>query len=159
LTTENNFYQILPQINISRDKQGCLIIDAPFLSEKKVVTKDLVEIYSDNKFKWLGRHDHIINSGGIKLFPEQIEEKLTNLIKQRFFVSGVPDKILGEKLILVIEGVEQRDLLQKIVAFRKENKLNLNNYEIPKEIYFVKKFIETETKKLRRNEILEFINH
>jgi len=158
LTTENDFYKTFPQIKISRDKRECLIIDAPFISDKKVITNDLVEIYSDNKFKWLGRHDHIINSGGIKLIPEQIEEKLTNLIDQRFFVCGIPDKILGEKLILVIEGLEQRDLLQKIVTFHKENKVNLNNFEIPKEIYFVDKFIETGTKKLKRNEIIDIIN-
>jgi o-succinylbenzoate---CoA ligase len=157
-TAENNFYQTLPQINISRDKRECLIIDAPLISDNKVITNDLVEIYSKNKFKWLGRYDHIINSGGIKLIPEQIEEKLASLIEQRFFVSSMSDSILGEKLILVVEGAEQRDLLKKIATFHKENRTILNNFEIPKEIYFVKKFIETGTKKLKRNEIIDIIN-
>ncbi len=158
LTAENNFYQTLPQINISRDKRGCLIIDALEISDKKVITNDLVEIYADNKFKWLGRYDLIINSGGIKLIPEEIEEKLTNIIDQRFFVSGIPDMILGEKLILVVEGVEQRGLLQKIVTFHKDNKTIFNNFEIPKEIYFVHKFFETDTKKIKRNETIDIIN-
>ncbi len=59
---------------------------------------------SDTEFEWLGRYDSIINSGGVKLIPERIEEKLSAIIKDRFFVAGIPDEILGEKLVLIIEG-------------------------------------------------------
>lgn len=157
-TAENDYYKILPNIKISQDKRGCLIINAPKLSDKILITNDLVEIQSRNKFKWLGRYDHIINSGGVKLIPEQIEEKLAGLIQQRFFISGRADKVLGEKLILIIEGAEQPDLLRKIVKFHKENPTILNNFEIPKQIYFVKEFKETESKKILRDEILKIIN-
>jgi O-succinylbenzoic acid--CoA ligase len=157
-TAKNDYYKILPNIKISQDKRGCLIIDAPKLSDKILITNDLVEIQSKNKFKWLGRYDHIINSGGVKLIPEQIEEKLASLIQQRFFISGRADKVLGEKLILIIEGTEQPDLLRKIVRLHKENPTFLNNFEIPKQIYFVKEFKETESKKILRDEILKIIN-
>ena len=101
-------------ISISKDKRGCLIIDAPTISEKKVTTNDLVELISSTEFKWLGRFDSIINSGGIKLIPEQIEEKLSKVISQRFFVAGISDKLLGEKLILIIEGIDNKDILGQI---------------------------------------------
>jgi O-succinylbenzoic acid--CoA ligase len=34
----------------------------------------LVEIINENEFIFLGRIDTVVNSGGIKLIPEQIEE-------------------------------------------------------------------------------------
>ena len=81
-----NNYITLPNIQIAIDKRNCLVIKAPKVSKNKIITNDLVEIISKNQFRWLGRVDHIINSGGIKLIPEQIEEKLSKIIKQRFFV-------------------------------------------------------------------------
>lgn len=153
---EKDYYSILPNITISKDDRGCLVIDAPKISDKKIITNDLVEVISPTEFKWLGRFDTIINSGGIKLMPEQIEEKLAKIIEQRFFVAGIPDTILGEKLIMVIEAQKgefyKNELSQKI----KHLKL-LSKYEIPKEIYFVNPFLETETKKINRNKTLKLI--
>ncbi len=147
LVEESN-YEILPDVSISKDERGCLVINAPKVSKQLVVTNDLIELISPSKFKWLGRFDTIINSGGIKLIPEQIEAKLTEIISQRFFVAGIPDVNLGEKLILIIEAENSldKDLLLK----RVKELENLLKYEIPKEIYYVKQFIETPTKKIDR---------
>jgi O-succinylbenzoic acid--CoA ligase len=51
----------------------------------------------------LGRNDNVVNSGGIKLIPEQIEEQLS-AYSSRFFVGESQMLTLGEKLVLVIEG-------------------------------------------------------
>ncbi|MDP3359423.1 MAG: AMP-binding protein [Lutibacter sp.] len=142
-------YTILPNIQISLDQRGCLVIDAPTISEEKVVTNDLVELISSTEFKWLGRIDNVINSGGIKLIPEQIEEKLAEIIENRFFVAGKKDEILGEKLILIVEGINNGDLLNKIQQLK-----SLSTYEIPKEIYFLEKFTETQTNKIDRAKTL-----
>jgi len=146
-------YITLPNIQISVDHRGCLLIDAPTISEEKVITNDLVELISSTAFKWLGRIDNVINSGGIKLIPEQIEEKLAEIIENRFFVAGKKDEILGEKLILIIEGIKNEDLLNKIHQLK-----SLSTYEIPKEIYFIEKFIETETNKIDRTKTLILCN-
>ena len=69
-------FKTLPNIKITTDTRSCLVIEAPKIADKPIVTNDLVELISDNEFKWLGRYDSIINSGGIKLIPEQIEKKL-----------------------------------------------------------------------------------
>ena len=158
LTDENDYYQTLPFITISQDKRDCLTIDAPAITDKLVITNDIVDVLSETKFKWLGRVDLVINSGGIKLLPEQIEEKLENLIDQRFFVYGKADMVLGEKLILIVEGNEQVGLMQEIVDFQMKNPTCLHKYEIPKEIYFVLKFVETDTKKIKRKEVIDIIN-
>lgn len=154
-------YKTLPNIKISVDERGCLVIEAPTISKKNVITNDLVEFISEKEFKWLGRIDNVINSGGIKLIPEQIEEKIARIIESRFFVAGKHDEILGEKLILVIEEamIEELknsrniDLLKEI----KNTKL-FSKYEIPKEIYFLENFMETETKKLDRRKTLALCN-
>ena len=145
-------YEILPNIKIAFDHRGCLVIDAPTISSEKVVTNDLVELISPTEFKWLGRIDNVVNSGGIKLIPEQIEEKLAVIIENRFFVTGKKDAVLGEKLILICEGIKNENLLNKIQCLG-----TLSAYEIPKQIYFLEKFMETETNKIDRVKTLEFL--
>ena len=141
-------YEVFPDVTISKDERGCLVINAPKVSKQLVVTNDLIKLISLTEFKWLGRFDTVINSGGIKLIPEQIEAKLAQIISQRFFVAGFPDVNLGEKLILIIEG--ENDLNKDLLLKMLKELENLLKYEIPKEIYFLKQFIETPTKKIDR---------
>lgn len=140
-------YSVLPNIKISQDDRNCLVIDAPRISERTIVTNDLVELVNKNEFIFLGRVDNVINSGGIKLIPEQIEEKLSNKINSRFFVTGIQDPILGEKLVLIIEGKKQ-PLNETVFE-------DLGKYEKPKEVFYVSKFIETDNGKIKRKEIQE----
>ena len=151
LDTERSrsIYEILPNISISTDSRNCLVIDAPLVSDTKIVTNDIVTILSDTEFEWLGRIDSIINSGGVKLIPEQIEQKLSKIISQRFFISSLTDDTLGEKVVLIIEGEEEN------IDFSSVD--NLSKYEIPKEVFFLPKFIETETKKIHRKKTLELL--
>lgn len=142
---EESYYNCLPSVKISKDKRGCLVINATKVSDEEVVANDLVEITSENSFKWLGRFDTIINSGGIKLIPEQIEEKLSKVIEGRFFVAGIKDALLGEKLVLIIEGVKNNVILNKV-----KNLNSLSKFERPKEIHFLDQFIETPTQKINR---------
>ena len=149
---EKSNYVSFPNVKLSIDERGCLVIDAPKVSDEVIVTNDLVEIISVNSFHWLGRFDSIINSGGIKLIPEQIEQKLSKLIKQRFFVTGIKDAILGEKLVLLIEGLETNLSLNKLKELS-----TLSKFEVPKEVFYVEKFIETPTKKINRNKTVSLL--
>ncbi|KAA5825674.1 AMP-binding protein [Algibacter amylolyticus] len=143
------FFTTLPGIKVSKDKRGCLTINAPKLSDEVIVTNDIVDIISDTSFEWLGRFDNVINSGGIKLYPEQIESKLQDKILGEFFIASREDDTLGDKLILVVEG-EKRDIDNAIFN-------GLDKYEKPKEIHFVSKFKETKSGKINRNKTLESI--
>jgi O-succinylbenzoic acid--CoA ligase len=137
-----NVFTVLPNVKIAQDDRGCLVVTVPTISEDVIVTNDLVEIIRENQFMFLGRIDNVVNSGGVKLIPEQIEAKLNGKISTRFFVTGVPDTTLGEKLILVIEG-EKQDFANDFFDV-------LDKYEKPKEIVFVPKFKENENGKLLR---------
>ena len=167
---EKSHYCTLPKISISTDQRNCLVINAPKISENQIITNDIVELISDSEFKWLGRFDNIINSGGVKLIPEQIEEKLSKIIEQRFFVAGIPDELLGEKLVLVVEMQSNKvSEEQSVISSRAEksqiknlkaeisNLITLSKYETPKEIYFLDKFIETSTKKIQRKKTLDLL--
>ncbi|MBJ2172985.1 AMP-binding protein [Aureibaculum sp. A20] len=145
-------YKTLDTVAISKDSRGCLVIEAPEISDDIIITNDLVEIISNNEFKWLGRADNVINSGGIKLIPEQIEEKLSEIIHQRFFVAGVPDSLLGEKLILIIESEHKEKVIDQLTTLP-----YLTKFEVPKEVYFIEKFVETKTKKIQRQRTLDLV--
>ena len=95
-------FRLMPNVSIETDNRSCLIINAPQLLDEPIVTNDLVEIVEGNQFKFLGRLDNVINSGGVKINPEQVEEKLLDKISPRFMISGKPDLDLGEKVVLLI---------------------------------------------------------
>ena len=142
-------YKTLPDVTISKDKRSCLVIRAPKISDENIITNDVIELISKSEFNWKGRLDHVINSGGVKLHPEEIEQKLSNTIYSRFFVAGILDEILGEKCILVIEG-ENYPITKKHFSM-------LSRFEIPKTIFFIPKFIETGSGKIQRLKTLDLL--
>jgi O-succinylbenzoic acid--CoA ligase len=142
-------YKTLPDVTISKDKRSCLVIRAPKISDENIITNDVIELISKSEFNWKGRLDHVINSGGVKLHPEEIEQKLSNTIYSRFFVAGILDEILGEKCILVIEG-ENYPITKKHFS-------KLSRFEIPKAIFFIPKFIETGSGKIQRLKTLDLL--
>lgn len=143
-------FKVLPDVTISNDERGCLVITALKLSKSKIVTNDVVKLHSKTTFEWLGRYDNVINSGGVKLFPEQIEQQLQHNIKERFFISSEPDAILGSRVILIVET----DCFKETLTTFK----NLKPYEKPKKIYCLPKFKETNSGKVQRLETLKSRN-
>lgn len=144
-------YHALPGITFSADERNCLIIDAPFIAAP-VITNDVTALINEKEFLWKGRIDYVVNSGGVKLFPEEVEKKLSPLIREGFFVAGLPDARLGEKLCLFIEGrscnkAQRRSLLEKISGY-------LDKYEKPRDIFFIDTFNRTSSGKINRKETI-----
>lgn len=125
-------FRTLEGVSVSQDDRGCLVINSPHISSKPIVTNDIVKIYSEHEFEWLGRFDNVINSGGVKIFPESVEEKLQNKIDSKFFIASEKDEKLGNKVILIVEG-DSNTLDTAIFDV-------LDKYEKPRKIYSVKKF-------------------
>ncbi len=140
-------FKALSKVSLSMDDRQCLVIKAPMVSSDPVVTNDLVELLTYKKFIWLGRIDNVINSGGIKLHPEQIEQKLAPMIDIPFFVAGLPDDALGEKLVLFVEQEEA-------FAFTASDydMSAFGAYEFPKVIIPIPRFTRTENGKLQRGQ-------
>jgi O-succinylbenzoic acid--CoA ligase len=150
-------FESLPGIQLTLDNRGCLVIKAPYLKEP-VVTNDLAELSSTHSFQWRGRIDGIINSGGVKIIPEQVEAVVDTAlaklnISRRFFVAGLPDERLGERVILFIEGNNLSiDDEEQIMSQVKEHLSAPSPHAIPKEIRYLPKFSETETGKIKVSE-------
>jgi o-succinylbenzoate---CoA ligase len=139
-------YTALRNIHFSQDQRGCLVIHAQELGISELVTNDLVELVDTTRFHWLGRADFVINSGGIKFHPEQLERKLSTAhFPFRFFIAGIPDERYGEVISLIVEADETPSI---------DFTHLLEGYEIPKHIFSIPKFRETATGKLNRFETL-----
>lgn len=142
----DNIYTALPGISFAADERGCLKIEAPQYSFKTVTTNDIVTIIDEAHFRWIGRWDNVINTGGIKVFPEEIERILSDVIYEPFYITGTADGKWGEAVTLYIEGndVDTDSLYNKITQI-------LNNpYMIPKKIILIDKFERTDSGKIKR---------
>jgi O-succinylbenzoic acid--CoA ligase len=144
--SKDTVFNVLPGVQITQDARQCLNIEVPYLTKDTVVTNDLVTIISDTSFTLLGRIDHVINSGGVKVIPEAVEEKISSLIACPFFITSVADEQLGQKVVLVLE---QKEDAQNIIELIKEKKI-LSTYELPKKVFFLDAFEYTENGKLKR---------
>jgi len=148
-------YSMLDGIIISIDSRGCLALRGKITDDKVLQTNDVVEFLSANSFRWLGRHDNIINSGGIKLNPETLEKVigpllLENGVANRFILGAKPDPDLGEKLILILEGRTEinNEVILSII------KANLSPYSSPGEVYHIDDFKTTDLGKIKRNAVI-----
>ena len=150
---KSHVYAALPNVKFTQDSRACLQISAPDINDDLVRTNDIVELISPTSFRFLGRYDNVINSGGVKIHPEIIEEKLSAYINLPFFIAAEKDEALGERVILIIENNEESNIknFDKIFSI-------LSNYEKPKKIYNLPKFIYTETGKIKRSQTLQLLN-
>lgn len=141
-------YTAVPHVDFTHDERNCLIIHAKNLLNEPLLTNDVVKLHSPASFTWLGRADHAINTGGIKVFPETIENKIQGLVSEPFYISHISHEILGEQVVIVLESEtlseeKQQQLLNSLRDF-------LTPYERPQKILFHEKFEYTETGKLIR---------
>ncbi len=145
----DKYFSVLPSVRISVNKENRLVVNAPKLGVKNLVTNDMVKIISPTQFEWLGRIDNVINSGGLKIHPEEIEKILQSKIDVPFFVAGIKDAITGEKPCLVLE---KKTLSKNKIEELKTALSVLEKKSRPKEIWLVFEFVKTKNGKLNRKE-------
>lgn len=146
LTPElHNYFSALPGVSFDVDPENRLQILAREWGHSSIQTNDIVELVDSTHFKWKGRADFVINSGGVKLHPEQIEPVLESVIGRKVYVKPANDDVLGQKLIAVVEG-ELNDPPTKDELQRN----GLSAYECPKEWHTTEAFPLTPTGKIDR---------
>ena len=152
---KSNFYKGLGNVIFSIDERACLQINALQILPDPICTNDIVNLIDEKCFVWLGRYDNVINSGGVKLFPEQIEEKLKDFISYPFFIAGVSDQVLGQKLVLVIEKENQfSDYISNLLI---KTKGLLSKYEQARDVIFCRQFKRTVNGKLQREATMSLL--
>ena len=155
---QEEYFTIFNDVEISVDERNCLRIFAPKLNPEILQTNDIVELLNEKKFKFLGRFDNVINSGGVKIFAEELESLVKKHIDRDLVFLGKPDETLGEKLVLVVEGKDASTSLSMTEVKSKIYNLEFpSKFHIPKEILFLEKFPRAENGKVLRKEILKFL--
>ncbi|MDD2961739.1 MAG: AMP-binding protein [Muribaculaceae bacterium] len=150
---DNNIYELIGEYNIKVDNRDCLVL---LSGDKEIVTNDIIEFIDDKHFRWKGRYDNVINTGGIKVFPEQIEPIIAECIKNvKFFVTGIPSEKWGEEVVLVFEysSLEVDEIKIGQINERLMIKLRtlLQDYSLPHRYIALKTFKYTSTGKLIRH--------
>jgi O-succinylbenzoic acid--CoA ligase len=151
------YFHALPGVQFTKDDRGCLVIQASYLGGNAVITNDIVDLISATQFKWLGRWDNVINSGGIKILPEEVERIASEFfsarsVSNKFFVAGIPHSSLGEEVVLVVEGTLEESDEAAILFDLKEA---LDKYKAPRRVLYAEKFALTSMGKIKRRESAE----
>jgi O-succinylbenzoic acid--CoA ligase len=149
----DEWFSVFGGIDISLDQRGCLTISAPKLNADVLYTNDLVEINHKRQFRFLGRIDNVINSGGAKIFPEELEKLVKQHIENEVVFLGLDDEQLGQKLTLVIEGAESDAVNTELSAIDYKK-----SFYKPKEIIFVEQIPRTENGKVNRLQLRALLN-
>lgn len=127
------YFRLIPQVEIKLNEKECMMLRDGLIDSSWMETNDIIELdKNQTSFRFVGRYDFIINSGGIKMNPEKIESLLSTSINCNILCIGIPDEKLGEQLILLIEG-EPFELDSAIFE-------TLPRYEKPKQIRFMAHF-------------------
>ena len=151
----------------SQEGRGLLVIDAPEVSSRLLVTNDICELHADGRhFRILGRKDNVICSGGIKLQIEEIESALHPFLNFPFCISRRRDRKFGEVAVLLIapkcsESMVTSECSESEVALSPDFKASvlvkvssafqtLPKYSVPKDILFVSEIPLTATGKINR---------
>ena len=112
---------------------------AEVLIDNWLHTGDIAEMDDDGFIKIVGRKKSMINSGGFRTQPEEIEEVLMKLDAIDFCkVIGLPDSILVEKIVGCLKVKPNYSLLE-LDTFN-YLRAHLEPEKVPHEIYFVDDF-------------------
>ncbi len=150
IADDDGHFEAMPGISFDIDNRGCLVIKAPQYSFKQLATNDLVTLISPSAFKWLGRYDNIINSGGLKISPEALENAIKELIDNDFYIVGAPDDRWGQVAVMIYEGKpEDSDAILRLLRSKLDHRL------CPKEVIAVDSLPRTSNGKIQRKSIEE----
>ena len=146
--TSSEVYRAIGKVSFSSDERGCLVVHTPHLKTKEHLTNDLVELIDDSHFRWMGRIDNVILSGGKKIYPEQLEAKTAGVIPFPHFFMAFPDDRLGDAVAVVLEtdrGAEEilDEVLQALFTV-------LSDHELPRRVTAMRSFLRTGSGKVVR---------
>jgi O-succinylbenzoic acid--CoA ligase len=157
---ENKHFTGVGNIRFAKNENGKLKLNGDITEGKWLLTNDIVDIISDRKFEWQGRADFTINSGGIKIQPEELEKELAQPLKQHkienFVIAGIPDAEYGEQVTLVIESSLPINTEELKIELKKQV-TKISNKKFPKSIVVLAKLPRTATDKIDRKAIIKLI--
>ena len=146
----SEWYTPLNNVRIRLNENDCLCILAKNICDNELITNDIATINNQGQFKIIGRRDNIINSGGLKIQIEEIEQKLHELGEKNFAIGSYPDKKFGQIVVLLTDG-KKNDTKERISQ--------LPPYWQPKRIVYTTQIPLTENGKIARQKVQEEIKN
>jgi len=139
------WYTPFPSVEVSRDDDECLVIDAPLVHEGRLVTHDRVELSAGHRFRILGRRDNVIVSGGVKIQIEEVENSLRPFLSKPFLITSASDEKFGERVVLLTEQTDLAEISEVCVNV-------LPKYWVPRQYVHVERIPLTPNGKPARAE-------
>ena len=138
------------EIKAESSMLGYLNAESPFTEDGWFITGDLVEVDGEY-FRFLGRDSDVINVGGQKVYPAEVEGVIAELANiQEVAVFGEKNSLMGEVVCAVVRTVEVEDgkaLQRRVRAACLEQ---LEKYKVPMKIQITNRPLSTERfKRLR----------
>ena len=130
---------------------GYLNAPSPFDDEGWMNTEDLVEV--DGEYmRILGRQSEIINVGGTKVYPTEVENVLMGMDNIRdVTVYGEPHPIVGRAVVALVNVDEPEDPIELTRRMRAFCRDKLDRFKIPvKVVVDDQALINARGKKVRR---------
>ena len=151
---QSDLFKAISGVTFSQTNEGCLIINYPAFQNEKIETNDVVDLITNDSFIWKGRKDFVINTGGVKVHAEELENSIASILTKPFFISSIQDSYLGSKIIMIIESkiqLDEKKILDQISTVAPP-------YSVPKEIYYLTTFERTKSGKLNRKKSLSNVS-
>ena len=99
-----------------------------------VLTGDRARIDTTGEYVVLGRGSQCINTGGEKVYPEEVEEAARRCKSvQDVVVIGIPDERWGSKVAAVVQVQPGQEF--DLQDFEKVCRANLSGYKVPRAVY------------------------
>jgi len=100
------------------------------------VPGDYARVEEDGSITLLGRGNTCVNTGGEKVFPEEVEGALKSHADVfDAIVIGVPDDLLGQRVAALVQPREGRDL--DLGALEAHLRTQIAGYKVPRSVWLV----------------------
>jgi O-succinylbenzoic acid--CoA ligase len=155
-SNKQGIYFVTGDVEFGTDARGCLYFEGEVTDNQRVQTNDLATLIpGERAFQLSGRIDNVVNSGGLKIQLEELENSLYTLFRQEgitndFFLWKTADSLLGEALVLVVEGSSA--LEDKLV---KTINRHVDRLKKPRRLYFAEQFLKTGSQKVDKYRTFE----
>ena len=130
------------------------LADETFTEDGWFRTGDLGAFDSDGYLELVGRSKDLVISGGLNVYPRDVEDVLDALVGvQESAVFGVPDRDLGERLVAVV--VADDGVALDPETLRAASREQLAGYQVPKRIVVVESLPRNAMGKVEKGNLRE----
>lgn len=117
----SSFYSVFTGVKVYPSAEQTLTIEAPLVNNEPLITNHIVEFNDQGQFRVLGRKDNVINSGGVKLQIEELEQWLkdrqadlddsySRLKNCSLLISSRPDPKFGSIVVMLYATLDNQEL-------------------------------------------------